>query len=86
MNLTTKKQKRLPWGAASFCAVLSLMTMSTNLLLSVVTHTDMGGWAIPFLAFLPMCFHIDGVRMSRMQVEGNSLKQQVEERGTQHVV
>ena len=86
MNLTAKKQKRLPWGAASFCAVLSLMTISSNLLLSAATHTDMGGWAIPFLAFLPVCFYIDGARMSRMQVEINSLKQQVEELRTRQLV
>jgi len=74
-----RKRATLPWIATAFCAALSLLTICQNLWLSVVNHSDYGGWAIGFLCFLPICFYWVGVAMSKMQREISELRKQVAE-------
>jgi hypothetical protein len=69
----------LPWVPMAMCAALSLITIVANLWLSVVNHTDVGGWAITFLCFLPLCFYWVGAINSQLQGEIRELRQQVVE-------
>lgn len=75
------KRKAAPWIAAGFCATLCIITISANLTLSVVNHTDVGGWAIVFLCFLPMCFFFVGSVVSDMQAQIRDLRKQIEDLG-----
>ncbi len=79
MALTATNRKLSPWLAAAFCAFLSLITLSSNLWLSVENRSDIGGWAINFLCFLPVCFFIAGKVASQLQQEIRELKMQVAE-------
>jgi uncharacterized membrane protein len=72
------KEKFAPWMPAAFCAALSLITICTNLRLTVVNHTDTGGWAVVFLCFLPMCFYFVGMAISRTQAQIRDLQRQVD--------
>lgn len=73
------RQKLSPWVAAGFCAFLSLITILQGLYLSVVNHTNTGGWAIVFLCNLPMCFFFVGAAASHVQTEIRELRKQVAE-------
>ncbi len=70
------KRKGAQWVAAGMCAILSLLTISMNLILSVVNRTNVGGWAIVFLCFLPMCFFFVGAAATDMQTQIHELRQQ----------
>jgi hypothetical protein len=69
----------LPWLPVGFCAALSVITICQNLRLTVINHTDIGGWAIVFLCFLPMCFVFVGMGMFEMRREISELRKQVAE-------
>jgi hypothetical protein len=79
--MISKKWKRAtsPWVPAGFCAFLSLVTIVSNLWLTVVIGRDYGGWAIGFLCFLPMCFFFVGALTSQMQREIQDLRKQIAE-------
>lgn len=74
-----RRRAILPWAPAGLCASLSLITICTNLWLTVVNHTDIGSWAIVFLCFLPLCFLFVGSAMSEMRHEISNLQTQVAE-------
>jgi hypothetical protein len=77
MKFALMKQKIAPWLGAVFCAALSLITIVSNLVLTVVNGGDTGGWAIVFLSFLPMCFYFAAIGTSHMQREIRDLKAQL---------
>jgi hypothetical protein len=79
MTIAAMRLTLAPWLAAVFCAILSLLTVVSNLWLSVANQSDVGGWAIPFLCFLPMCFYFAGAGIFHMQAEIRELKKQVSE-------
>ena len=72
-----KKRATLPWVPMGFCAFLSLITVTANIWLSFVNHSDSGGWAIGFLCFLPMCFYFVGAATSKTQGEILELRKQL---------
>ena len=74
-----RKRAILPWLSAVFCAFLSLITISANLWLSVANRSDVGGWAIAFLCFLPMCFFFVGTAVKEMQREISELRNEIAE-------
>ena len=73
------KRSVLPWVPLGFCAFLSLITIVANLWLSWTKRADIGGWAIAFLCFLPMCFYFVGAATSQMQSEILDLRRQLSE-------
>ncbi len=77
MFSTEQRRAMLPWTPMGFCVFLSLVTIVANLALSVVNHTDTGGWATGFLCFLPFCFFLVGFAAARMQTEINELRRQI---------
>ena len=58
---------------------LSLITIVMNLWLSFSNGSNVGGWAVVFLCFLPMCFFFVGAATSQMQREVLELRRQVAE-------
>ncbi|HEX3726580.1 MAG TPA: hypothetical protein VHV08_10075 [Pirellulales bacterium] len=71
------KEKLAPWLPMGFCAVLSLLTISSNLYLTLANRADVGGWAIVFLCFLPLCFFFVGIAVSRTQTQICELRKQI---------
>jgi hypothetical protein len=71
------KRTASPWVPTVFCVFLSAITVVSNLGLTMVNHSDYGGWAIPFLCFLPMCFFFVGAGMAGMRREILELQKQV---------
>ena len=66
-----------PWVAMGFCAVLSIITITSNIWLSFVNHSSVGSWSVVFLAFLPMCFFYVGAAISHVQGEVSELRQEI---------
>ena len=57
-----------PWIPAIFCAFLSLITVSGNLILDFMNGTARSsGIDIPFYCFLPMCFYFVGAFLSNLR-------------------
>jgi hypothetical protein len=73
------KQKTTHWVPMGFCASLSLVTLTTQLVLAATNASSLWSWAIPFLGFLPMCFFFVGATTSYMQTEIQDLPKQVAE-------
>jgi hypothetical protein len=79
MTSLARKRALAPWLPMGFCVALSLITIGSNLWLTVVNHSDYGGWASGFLCSLPMCFFFVGAGMSEMRREISELRKQVAE-------
>lgn len=68
-----------PWLPMRFCIALSVITVVQNLAMTVINKSDVGGWSMVFLAFLPMCFYFVGALVTKTQVEISQLKTQIAE-------
>jgi hypothetical protein len=72
--------KLSPWAPAIFCAILSLLTVSGNLIVDFMIETaPLSGIDIPFYCFLPMCFYSVGAFLSNLQRENRELRTRIEE-------
>jgi hypothetical protein len=66
-----------PWNAAWFCAFLSLTYIVADCAMLIIRHgSGSGGGSIVF-TFLPMCFYILGLEISRQQREITDLRNRV---------
>jgi hypothetical protein len=52
-----RKRVLMPYLALLFSAVLSLIAIVAIISLTALNGPGSDGWAIAFLAFLPMCFY-----------------------------
>lgn len=70
-----------PWIPAIFCAILSLITITANLVLQVISGIPgfVGSTEIAFYCFLPMCFYFVGASLSELQRENGELRMRLEE-------
>ena len=72
------KQAVAPWLPTIFCAVLSLITIISQVAQIWLTGSDSGG-ATTFVMFLPMCFLFVGAAMAHSRKEILELRAQVAE-------
>ena len=69
-------QRIRDWIPAIFCAVLSAITLISDLALE--TSSLLSG-LIPFLCFLPMCFFFVGTVTSTLRKDNAALRKDIEE-------
>lgn len=75
------------WAPAIFCAMLSLITISGNVIVSLINRTsNFGGIEIVFYCFLPMCFYFVGAFLSHLQRENRELRTRIEELASRPLV
>ena len=72
------REKLGPWLPASFCAVLSLITVSGNLITQSITGTT-DACSVVFYCFLPMCFYFAGAFLSQLRQENRELRTRLDE-------
>ena len=77
MFSAARKRMLQPWLALGFSAILSLIAIVAMVALTAINGPGSDGWAIAFLAFLPMCFYFMGVATSQTQGEIQELRQQI---------
>ena len=70
------REKLGPWLPAMFCAVLSLITVLSDLIGRFATGTT-GAADVVFYCFLPMCFVFVGVFVSQLRQENRELREQI---------
>ena len=73
------KQAVAPWLPMIFCAVLSLITLISQVVLMWINGADSSGWATSFVGFLPMCFFFVGAAVAQLRKEILELRAQVVE-------
>ena len=83
MFSAARKRVLLPWVAMGFSAILSLIAIVAIVGLTALNGPGSDGWAIAFLAFLPMCFYFMGAATSQTQGEIAELRQQLARLTTQ---
>ena len=79
MISATKKQAAAPWLPMIFSAVLSLITLIALVASASIPGSGSGGWEIPFVCFLPMCFFFVGAALTHTRKEILDLRAQVAE-------
>ena len=72
------REKIWPWLPAIMCAVLSLITVVTDIFGRFTTGTANLGLST-FLCFLPMCFIHVGIMLSNLRDENRELKRRLDE-------
>lgn len=77
MFTAAHKRALMPYLAMGFSAVLSLIAIVVIISLTALNGFGSDGWAIAFLAFLPMCFYFMGLATAQTQTELQELRQQV---------
>lgn len=77
MFTAARKRVLLPYLALGFSAALSLIAIVTMVSLTALNGPSSDGWAIAFLAFLPMCFYFMGLATAQTQRELQELRQQL---------
>jgi hypothetical protein len=78
------KDKLGPWTPAIFCAFLSLITVTGNLIVSFMNRAaPSSGIDGVFYCFLPMCFFFVGALLSTLQRENRELRTRIEELASQ---
>lgn len=77
------REKLAPWLPAIYCTVLSLITVIGNIIGLFLVGTP-GVADTAFLCFLPMCFYLVGVFLSRLQQDNRELRAQLQEVIKQH--
>ncbi len=86
------KDKLGPWIPAIFCAILSLITVTGNLIASSMNGaTPSSGIEVVFYCFLPMCFYFVGALLLKLQRENRELRTRIDDldskrRGEEHAV
>jgi peptidoglycan/LPS O-acetylase OafA/YrhL len=78
MFTAARKRVLLPYLALGFSAALSLISIVAIVSLTAFNGPDQtDGWAIAFLAFLPLCFFFMGLATAQTQTELQELRQQL---------
>jgi len=72
------REKPGPWTPAIFCAFLSLITVLGNLILDFMNGTSRSGVDVAFYCFLPMCFYMVGVVLSKLREENADLRRRID--------
>lgn len=70
------REEYLPWIPASFCGVLSLITLTANIAVEFLTGSSNGG-LIVFLCFMPICFLQVGQLLRKLQRENLDLQKKL---------
>lgn len=73
-------EKLRPYAPAIFCAILSVLALTTNLALAFVNPSPsaVGPGDIVFLSFLPMCFFIAGTFFAQLKQENRELRDRLD--------
>ena len=74
------REKLGPWIPAIFCAILSLITVSGNVIVAFMNGAaNSSGVDSVFYCFLPMCFYFVGAYLSHLKQENVELRSRIEE-------
>ena len=70
------REEYLPWIPATFCSVLSLITLGANIAVEFLTGSSNAG-LIVFLCFMPICFLQVGELLRKLQRENVDLRKKL---------
>ena len=62
------------WAPVLFCGFLSIVTI-----INLTVGYEKAMWALPFLALLPICFHLTKTNVQQMNKEISTLRQRIVE-------
>lgn len=71
------REKLSPWMAAIFCGVLSLITVTADIVGRFATGSENIGLTT-FICFLPCCFFHVGVMLKNLREENQELKRRLD--------
>ncbi len=72
------RKKLEPWVPAIFCGCISLLTVLGNVAVAFMNGSSTGGVELVFYCFLPMCFYMVGMSLSKLRQENEELRRRID--------